>query len=249
MIRASIIFVVLISTNVYANSTIILAVWLDPPYAFIDAGETKGIEVDVVRELISRTDLSIEYKYCGFRMCMQWLAEGKADLQTGVFKTPEREENYIFIEYDNSDFAETKFFRLQHQNDITSFSGLKGLTIGVQKDVVYYPEFDNADSLIKKDYITIQDLVRALLNKEVDLFVYTGLELNELLRGFIKQPGKMIKEATYKHAAITPSYFIMSKKSQHTDRATEFAKLLHDMRNDGTVDRIKKDYLEPGTNE
>ncbi|MBF0477262.1 MAG: transporter substrate-binding domain-containing protein, partial [Deltaproteobacteria bacterium] len=141
------------------------------PFEFIGAtGQPQGIFVDIYRLWSEKTGVEVAYRLMTWEEVLNRLKEGRADVIGGIFPSSEREKLYDFsIPY--YEIPVNIFFR-NNIYGIRKLEDLVGFKIGVVKE-------DSSEDVVRKKvpqavvvtYATFEDLVRAAVEGEINVFV------------------------------------------------------------------------------
>ncbi|MBF0551857.1 MAG: PAS domain S-box protein, partial [Deltaproteobacteria bacterium] len=141
------------------------------PFEFFDAtGQPQGIFVDIYRLWSEKTGIEVEYRLMTWEEVLKRLKDGQADVIGGIFPSPEREQLYDFsMPY--YEIPVNIFFR-NNIYGISKLEDLVGFKIGVVKE-------DFSEDVVRKKvpqavvvtYATFEDLVRAAVEGEINVFV------------------------------------------------------------------------------
>ncbi len=100
------------------------------PFEFIEGGEPKGFDIDLMTEIANRLGLEVEFVNTSFDTIFTQLAAGEFDaIISGITITPEREET---ISFSDPYFAANQALVVAADSDITSTEDLEGADVGVQ---------------------------------------------------------------------------------------------------------------------
>ena len=185
------------------------------PYNYYDNGKLSGFSVDVLEYFEENSKYDFEFIALSWPRVLRFVELGKVDLVLTLFKNPEREKKYHFIEpaYGNEI---NQLFTLSDNNFV--FSGqLKELTpfsIGTIRKYSYGKAFDQANELNKLPALSEEVLVKLLLNKRLDMIVGNPFVFKKLIR---EQNKLDVIKAIQPYLAITPVYLALTKKREDAD--------------------------------
>jgi polar amino acid transport system substrate-binding protein len=141
-------FALLLGAGVAVARDLIVLATPEEPYKFEENGVFKGIDIEVLDEVMRRLGLrySVELVESGTRI-QQEARAGRADILLLFSRKPDREEYLIYPQESYIDISWHFFIRAENEGKITfeSFEDLKGLQIGITQDFAYTPEFLNSD--------------------------------------------------------------------------------------------------------
>jgi polar amino acid transport system substrate-binding protein len=100
------------------------------PFEFIEDGEPRGFDIDLMTEIASRLDLEVDFVNTSFDTIFTQLAAGEFDaIISGITITEERAELNAFSD---PYFAANQALVVPVDSDITSTADLDGADVGVQ---------------------------------------------------------------------------------------------------------------------
>ncbi len=157
-----------------------------PPYEFVDNGEVKGINADVIRKVFETLGVEYEFKVYPFSRAWLMLKRGTADASPSVSYMKEREP-FLFYTAEQRAYAMTGilppdylwitryvFFinrKFEESIRFESYSQIQkdGYKVGLVRAYSYHPGFtDEAFDL--RFYSSIEDGLQGLISGEIDLF-------------------------------------------------------------------------------
>ena len=180
------------------------------PYNYYENGKLKGFSVDVLDYFEANSNYDFEFIVLPWPRVLLFVALGKVDLVLTLFRTPEREHSYHFIEpaYGNEI---NQLFKLSDNK--LEYSGqleqLKPYSIGTIREYSYGTEFDQAEYLNKLPALSEAVLVKLLLNKRTDLIVGNPFVFNQIIS---EQNKTSLVTVIEPPMAITPVYLALTKK-------------------------------------
>jgi polar amino acid transport system substrate-binding protein len=230
------------------------AVFPAPPYMINadpeNAGEIRGIDVDIVKEIAKRMNLDIKYIKCPWARCLQLMESGQADLLSSAYKRPEREEFMFYFDKPFLDKLPIAFyFRRGSGVVIDKYEDLYKLkSVGVLQDAGYFKQFDK-DEKVTKYMVPSQDqLFPMLLGGRFD--VMAGYVPTENYRIIVEGYGTKVERSKYEYSETAYVYMALSKKSPLARRFKEFNEVNTDLFTKGMLTRIRdkyyKEYSLPG---
>ncbi|GAB2185575.1 transporter substrate-binding domain-containing protein [Roseibium sp. LAB1] len=227
-----------------ARDLIVLAT-PEEPYKFLENGVYKGIDVEVLDEVMRRLGLSysLELVESGTRI-QQEARAGRADMLLLFSKKQDRTEYLIYPEESYIDISWSFFIRAEDADTIRfeDYEDLKGLQIGITQDFAYTPEFLNSGL----DFQTVANntlQIGMLLAKRVD-----AVPMNTISTLYEeKKAGRLDQLATLPLPLITkPYYNVFAKASNYPDIKSlpaRYDATIREMQSDGTLDAILVKYL------
>jgi len=207
------------------------------PWAFIDKdnGKSMGVFPAVVSELERRTGFRIQQSYEPFARIDHELETGAQDCTILVW-ADSRER---IVERGELVASHPMGVIARRGVKMTSYDDLKGKTISVLRGLALEPRFD-ADTSFTKDFDSDYVLgVRKLAHQRVDAVAGAVPTIQYLAR----QEGVEQVLGDRLMLVDTPLVLQCSKKSANLDLLPTLNKVIRQMREDGTIERIKTENL------
>ncbi len=140
--------------------TVVYTDWY--PYTYKLEGKAAGFEIEILRAVLKRMDIEVEFVNYPWKRCLLSLETGQADALVSMLFSKERKA-YTFYAGDYISMSKVVLFK--KKGGEIKYTGklldLKPYTVGVIMGFTYGEEFDNA-SFIKKDNSVNTDI---LINK------------------------------------------------------------------------------------
>ncbi|MDF2965444.1 MAG: hypothetical protein K0Q51_832 [Rickettsiaceae bacterium] len=236
------------------DNLILKAAWdVIPPYEYKDAGELKGIDLDLLKLYSNIADIDIEYSKINLPKQLKMLEEGMIDIALDLsfsearaeylhYSIPYREERYSYFMI--RDLNNLKFINL---SDFLMNLNLKGLRLGLVQGIVYadpviqnfFNETINQRNL--KYYENSEKALEGLLRGEID-----GLIDDQRIINSLKLKAKFanqIQEIDLKIHA--PVHIAFSKKTVAIDTVEKFNNIIKQESDSQNYKNILKEYLLP----
>lgn len=212
-----------------------------PPYRIIEqwggnAGYI-GAYIDTINEISIRTGLSLEFKNVPFARALSLMKTGKADMMLGPNWSVERADYMIYL---NAAFpAEAKVFFLSPKvDDISRYSDLNGLSIGVLRSARYFDPFDN-DASLRKDIINdYENGFKMLALNRIDAIIIPERQGKFLMRSL----GYEFRKSSFRVPG-QPSFVTISRDSKLLQHKDQIEKAMSDLNAEGYFERLMKVYL------
>ncbi|MCP4132733.1 MAG: transporter substrate-binding domain-containing protein [bacterium] len=229
------------------NKTLILLTLQYPPYEYkTEDGNIEGIAVSIIREAFSRMKQPIQIKLYPWPRAIKMIETGKADAIFTAYKNPERE---TFADYSKEVLMPQIVSLFVAKNSTITYTGdlkkLKAYRFGVVRKVSYGKVFDE---LVKNKTLPNIDTVKMgeqnmnkLVNGRFDILVSNKYGALDILKKMDKPDA--VKELSPPLQSV-PSYLAFSKKRNRGDIRDRFDIILKKMKQDGTYDKIKKNYFK-----
>lgn len=233
-------FCLMIYVTPASAATLELVTLQYPPYQYEENGQTKGMVVEIVKEVFRRMQQPINITLMPWARSIKMIEAGTADAIFTAYKTAERE---TFADYSRVVLMPqtVSLFVLKDAN--IKFDGdlqkLASYSFGVVNKVSYGDIFDNAvkNKLIKTPDATYtgEQNIEKLLAKRFDILVSNRYGALDILRH--KDAMDKVRELIPEVQAI-PSYIAFSKKRDLDLVREKFDEILLEIKKDGTYEKI-----------
>ena len=226
-----------------STQTVVVAFSEFPPYKMVVDGKTRGIDVDILREIGKQMDFTLDFKTGTLEDCLGMIKLGEADLMTSLLRRAEREPYILYVQPRYRARSDKVFYVLQkHQKSIRTYDDLKTLKIGVKVGTSYAQSFDSDTQLNKLAAQSIKINIAKLVAGQIDTFITTDTEGDYWINSLGLQD--RITKATFKFQQLDPIYMGISKKSAFAPEAKRFGRILKNLVDKGVVQRIVDRYLK-----
>lgn len=203
-----------------------------PPYGWVEEGKPVGFELDMLKAVIEKMGLKVEFQPDVWAKVQASVKLRKADAIATIGITEERRKSYDYSEsYTN--FASVLFVKVEN-NSVQGLKDLEGQVVAVQKDsfqVPYlrqnYPSIQlyQTDSPLSALEAVLSDkAVGALADELVGLYF-----TNQNFPGKLKTVGEKFSETPVALAVL---------KGTKAEFLEKFNQALSEIKADGTYDRI-----------
>ncbi|WP_269424965.1 substrate-binding periplasmic protein [Kiloniella laminariae] len=215
------------------------------PFKYEENGELKGIDVEIITEVMKRLNLGFQLRLIKSDARIQEEARrGKADMLVLFSKKQSRLEYLIYPEESYIDLTWNFFIRREDNGKykFNELADLKGLAIGATKDVAYTPEFWQAG--LQLDITTNNDQqISKLLAGRFDL-----VPLNTISTLYEEKHRGNLSKISYLPTPLksTRYYNVFSKASDFPDKEDlikRYDEIIRQLQEDGTIQRIMDKYL------
>lgn len=117
------------------NSWIVATSADNPPYEYMERGQIKGFDIDLIKEIGKRFDKNIIFKNTDFHGLLAALGSNNVDLViAGMTPTEERTNKVDF----SAPYIKTKIaFLVKKEANISSLEGLRGKKVGSQLGTIW----------------------------------------------------------------------------------------------------------------
>lgn len=218
-----------------------------PPYSFMQAGQIKGIDVEIIEEAARRSGLEVGVELYPWKRVLRMVETGEADGAFSLFRTPERSESFIFSRNPVHESVMGVFVSAGSQLGYDSLDDLYGRTVFVPAGFAVSQRFDAAVDRGRINRVDVRNaedgIQRLLLTDHAYLVSNHDSVLYHSERMGVRYRIKPLFSLVRRRKA----YLVMTRiKDGHTARKQEFDRLdreLGRMIRDGTVARIVGSYV------
>ncbi|MEO7836079.1 MAG: transporter substrate-binding domain-containing protein [Acidimicrobiales bacterium] len=219
-----------------------LSVCVDVPYApfeFEEAGELKGVDIDLVKAIAKKVELEADFRDTDFDGIFASLAAGNCDMiASSVSITEERKKANNFSD-GYFEIKQSLLVRKEDASRYTDFATLAGRTIGVQSETTgaEYGKTEGAKADVEvKEFTGADELFTALKAKQID-----GVVQDFPINAYnAETTGETVVSKTF-DTEPEEYGFVIPKTSAALLEAVNGA--LADLRDDGTYDDILVEHL------
>ncbi|MHA4906691.1 ABC transporter permease subunit, partial [Streptococcus constellatus] len=222
------------TTNIHADAIKVVSDTAYAPFEFKDSDHTyKGIDVDIINKVAELKSWNINMTFPGFDAAVNAVQSGQADaIMAGMTKTKDREK--VFTMSDT--YYDTKVvIATTKTNTISSYSQLKGKTVGVKNGTASQRFLEKIKDKYKfnlKTFDTTDLTYNSLNSGSIDAM----MDDQPVIEYAIKQ-GQNLK-ISMKGEAVGSFAFGVKKGSKYEYLVTEFNEALAQMKKDGSLDKI-----------
>lgn len=217
--------------NSHADNSRILkvAVYLDPPYVDYKNNQFIGEDIDLLISLAKKSNMQIEYIRCPIARCLYLVKEGVADMVMQLKKTPERINDFIYLQPATfiQEFPLNFYINKDSPNTIQNYQDLTGLKIGVIRGMSYFDRFDKDTELLKVKVNNREQLIGMLKKGRIDTFLDRDDAMLPILNRINSQ--EEINKAQFKFTNYVKSYLVISKKSEISPYANQLSRHLKEI--------------------
>lgn len=140
-----------------------------PPFEYIEGGEYKGFNVDLVYSLALNLGVEVELRPMLWEDARKALEEGQVDVIQGMRYSPERAAIYGFSRPFLQSYS--TIFVLVDRQGISSVNDLRGMKVAVQKGDVAYDYLSIVPEIELIPVTTQEEGLKLLLEGQADAFV------------------------------------------------------------------------------
>ncbi|WP_270742967.1 ABC transporter substrate-binding protein/permease [Streptococcus constellatus] len=226
-------------TNIHADAIKVVSDTAYAPFEFKDSDQTyKGIDVDIINKVAELKSWNINMTFPGFDAAVNAVQSGQADaIMAGMTKTKDREK--VFTMSDT--YYDTKVvIATTKTNTISSYSQLKGKTVGVKNGTASQRFLEKIKDKYKfnlKTFDTTDLTYNSLNSGSIDAM----MDDQPVIEYAIKQ-GQNLK-ISMKGEAVGSFAFGVKKGSKYEYLVTEFNEALAQMKKDGSLDKIISKWI------
>ena len=163
--------IIVFGSSVYAHDRKILVVYTEWfPYTYEDNCNASGFEIDIIRAVMDRLDVDVEFKKYPWQRCLLSLKGGEADALVSMLHSGEREE-YTWYAEDYISLSKVVLFKKKgHKIRYTGrLEELKPYSVGVIMGFTYGEAFDNAAFINKDNAVDSTILINKILHGRNDV--------------------------------------------------------------------------------
>ncbi len=243
------IYLLLFCSLLFAENRIIKLVTDDNflPFTYVEDGEVVGYDIDIIREIEKRLDVTFEIEALPFKRLLYMVETGRVDGGFTLFKTEQRESWAYYTKYPIHISQYNIFTRKGEEFEYNKVSDLIGKKIGLNSGFAISDEFDRMKKNREITVIESEDSdinFKLLKNGRIDCYIgnyFTSLykiNIDEVEGDFAMLP-----------VGIVPgrdSFLVLSKKSklENIDSLIiEINNILEDLYKDGTIEKILQKYI------
>lgn len=211
-----------------------------PPYEYIEDGEVKGINIDLIREAFRRMGLVPFFEPRPWKRALFELSEGTILALSSGFKTTERERFAYFPSEGLSMEEVVVMTRADNNITMSSLKDLRGLRIGLRTDYSYGLEFDSISDLDKRRAISNKQLLKMLFAGRVEVIIANRAVISYIAKEINRYNDlKVVYEINRE-----PLYLFFSRARGERARllAKKFGETIGEMKRDGTFQKIESRY-------
>lgn len=214
------------------------------PYAYSENGRNQGVLYDLVTEAFRRAHRPVEIRFFPWARGMEEVRKGRADAMFVMYKTPERERDFTFPEESLTDLRERIFVRTATNFALLDdFSNFTGRRIGMLNYTVHGARLTQAMTehrIASLEAISSYEaMVGMLASGHLDLLIgvddaIVDAVLTQHLDGRIREIDPVVD--------TIPAYMVFARRPDLEEISRAYDRALHEMKVDGTYDRIAARY-------
>lgn len=214
-----------------------------PPYLIVSNGTMRGLDLDLLKQLTERVPFRVQYQAMPWSRSLVQMQQGKVDIMTSLARRPEREKFIYYIEPPYSVCSTVFYAPGGKGSSVRTYEDLRGKRLGFVLGSVYFPQFDQDQTLSKTGVATEEQLIKMILAGRLDAFVGTDCQVDyELVSQGLTDK---IEKATFRPGNKVDLYFGVSRYSLFFSYVEELERVMRQMKQDGTLQRINDSYFSP----
>ncbi len=238
------------SSNLFAK-TLLLVTLESPPAEYIENGQPKGINVEIIKEGLKRMGYRFKIEFVPWKRALSMVKNGLAD---GIIDAAYNSERAEYLHYPNEEIYVEEWYCFKRKDfDLTLDKDLANagkISIGISRGFVYGGIIQEA--IDKKLFRSIQEVhnnelnIKKLVGKRFDMFVGVKATILFLAKkmGYADKIEVIKMTDTDRDFLLSSSktYLGFSKKTVKKEFAARFSVKIAEMKKDGTIRKIKRMY-------
>lgn len=214
------------------------------PYSYLDAnGNYKGIDIELATAAFEKLGYEPEFKFIDWEEKDDDLSDGTIDCIWSCYSMTGREDKY---QWAGPYMYSRQVIAVQTDSDIYSLSDLEGKNVGVQTTTkaegLFLHKIESAIPQVEQvnAFSTAEEVFAALRKGYVDAIVGHEALISQLV---VDGNGayRLLDESPYES-----QIGVAFEKDTHEQLAQDLTQTLEEMKQDGTIDKIAKNYgLDP----
>lgn len=226
----------LLQTNTYAQEKLYVGTDATefPPFEYIENGEIKGFDIDLIKEIGKILNKEIVLKNIQFDGLIPALQTGKLDvIIAGMTVTAEREKN---INFSNPYYTSKQLLIVNKNSTLSTLESLKGHKVGVvlgcTGDVIA-TEMGNSITLYR--YNTTSESIMALNANKIDAVILDS----EPAKNFVKNNSNL----KYIDNELAKEDYAIAVGKQNLTLVKNINTALETLKSNGTFEKLNKKYF------
>ncbi|WP_047382201.1 basic amino acid ABC transporter substrate-binding protein [Cetobacterium sp. ZWU0022] len=226
----------LLQTNTYAQEKLYVGTDATefPPFEYIENGEIKGFDIDLIKEIGKILNKEIVLKNIQFDGLIPALQTGKLDaIIAGMTVTAEREKN---INFSNPYYTSKQLLIVNKNSTLSTLESLKGHKVGVvlgcTGDVIT-TEMGNSITLYR--YNTTSESIMALNANKIDAVILDS----EPAKNFVKNNSNL----KYIDNELAKEDYAIAVGKQNLTLVKNINTALETLKSNGTFEKLNKKYF------
>jgi polar amino acid transport system substrate-binding protein len=221
-----------------------LGMYHSPPYYHTENVDTPaGLSLDLLTPVAKQLGFRLEVVPCPFPRCLKMAEQGELDIVAGLINNQQRRQFLHFLSPPMMQFHSAFVFYAKAGNPlkIEKLADLKGHSVAVLRNGVYFPAFDNASNFtrvpVHSEVIALEmvaigrvDFAITVEKTALESLQNAGLDVADLQR------------QSYSHQQHIDGYLAFAKKSPHIAMATQIETVLQQLAQQGFYQKVWQQY-------
>ena len=211
-----------------------------PPYIIKQGDDISGFQIELTRELCHRLGFEAQFTVVPWTRALEYVKTGTVDGILAPVWSEDRAE-YIYFTEQPIGHERISIMSLKGAGiKAKSLDDIKNELIGVISSYRYGKTFDDNKALQK-----IASYTNDALLKKLDIGRYRIIASDEYVINYVAKRAGHPELETIFNLNDTPQYMGFSKTSgqRGQDLAKRFSQAIHDMQQDGTMEKLRKKYF------
>jgi len=212
--------------------------------SILEAGadqKPKGVAVDLLKRISQITGDQFDIRILPWSRALELVKRGGASGLIGPYYSDKRAE---YLDYARDPFYVDRMVFISRRADHVDWQGdydfFQSSYILIIKNWFYGPAFEEArPNLNIYETITTEGALTMLMRERVDIVALNERNAKHLIKELDMTAALKINEP---HMAITRGYYAFSKQRQEFGLQNRMNKALHQLREQGEIERINADY-------
>lgn len=237
----STLFSLLLCSTALAQGTIVMVAEEFPPFSYLEEGEYKGIDVDILKEASKRLGVEIKIQFYPWARAMAKVKKGEANAIFGVYRNSDREQYFYYADEPLSYETAVLVVPESSTRKANMLEDIEGWRVAQLRDTSYSDQFD-AYMQIERVWVHANKQSLELLNrKRVDAAIF-----NELVFNYRK--AVLDEMLDFKKLDLTvskePQHVVFSKAMgpSHKLLAEKYSVAIKQLRKEGVINKIVRSY-------
>jgi len=141
------------------------------PYIHFEAGEPKGMHVEVANEVFRRLGIEVQWQFMPWRRCLAMVERGLADGVMDVFRSGPRRQYIVYPDEPMSSVDFVLFQARARPHRVRRLEDLAGLVVGVSPGYDHGKAFEQSTLFRREPAPTLQANFGKLMLGRIDLLV------------------------------------------------------------------------------
>lgn len=241
---AAMVFLFAHSADAAEGTVLKLGMYHSPPYYQTENVTTPtGLSLDLLTPVAKQLGFGLQVVPCPFPRCLKMAEQGELDIVAGLINNQQRRQYLRFLSPPMMQFHSAFVFYAKAGSPlkIEKLEDLKGYSVAVLRNGVYFPAFDNA-----------KNFTRVPVNSEVIALEMVALGRVDFAITVEKTALKSLQDAglnvadlqrqPYSHQQHINGYLAFAKNSPHIAMATKIEAVLQQLAKQGFYQQIWQQY-------